>query len=257
ALPSCDKLNEIVEEAETLARTHHAATRGTAMHRVTERADRNEPMLLTDLLAPTVDAWRTALDVAGYEVLPEFIERAVVYPEQRICGRFDRIVRHKQTGALRILDLKSGDRALRYPHSIAVQLALYANAPWLAGAWEGESGETEDFEQLPDELDREIGLVLHMPEPGKVAIGEVNIAAGGASAGDAIFPILEWRDRDDLVTVIDLALPSSTPDDPFDGVSGNGPLIAGMSPQKPTAVPSPPAVPAGPSAAGEGTASPA
>src|SRR5690606_38420760 len=151
----------------------------------------------------------------------------------------------------------SGERALQYPHSVAIQLALYANAPWLAGAWEGESGETEDFEQLPAELDREIGLVLHMPEPGRVALGEVNIAAGWAIARDAIFPILDWRDRDDLVTVIDLALPSSTPDDPFDGVSGNGPLIAGMSSQRPTAVPSPPAVPAGPSAAGEGTASPA
>src|SRR5690606_25575916 len=82
-----DKLNEIVEEAETLARTHHAATRGTAMHRVTERADRGEAMLLTDLLAATVDAWRAALDVAGYEVLPEFIERAVGYREQRKVGR--------------------------------------------------------------------------------------------------------------------------------------------------------------------------
>jgi hypothetical protein len=239
-----DKLNELVEEAETVARSHAAATRGTAMHRVTERADRGEAMLLTDLLADTVTAWRNALDVAGYEVVPEYIERAVVYPKERICGRFDRIVRRKADGLLRILDLKSGDRALKYPHSIAIQLALYANAPWMAAAWDGESGETTEFEPLPDGLDREIGLVLHMPEPGRVAIGKVNIAAGWEIAHRAVFPILDWRDLDDLVTVVELELPNEGPADPFEGLNGEAVTTSSSSLQA-APPPTPPAPPAG------------
>lgn len=244
-----DKLNELVVEAETIARTHAAATRGTAMHRVAERADRGEAMLLTDLLANTVAAWRRALDTfeGGYDIVPEYIERAVVYPEQRICGRFDRFVRRRSDGLLRCLDLKSGDRALRYPHSIAVQLALYVNAPWMAGAWDGESGETTEFEPLPDDLDRETALVLHMPDPAHVSFGLVDVAAGWDIAHRACFPILGWRDRDDLVTVVELDVPSDDDSDPFDGVNGEARRTPTSSPVADPAPPTPQPPPGAPS----------
>lgn len=232
-----DKLNEIVEEAIVLAKSHHAATRGTAMHRITERADRGEDMMLTDLLADTVKAWRDAMDAHGYEVLPEYIERCVVYPEQRICGKFDRIVREKSSGELFILDLKSGERALNYPHSIAVQLGLYVNAPWMAGAWDGESGETTEFFPMPEDLNTDWGLIVHMPEPGKVTIAKVDIAAGWEIAHRAIFPILDWRARTDLVeitTTIGLD-PDAEQADPFAGFENDkhhsGEPLRQMSPQ--------------------------
>lgn len=238
------KLNEIVEEAETLAKTNAAAIRGTAMHRVTERADRGEAMLLTSLLADTVKAWRDALDAAGYESLPEYVERVVVYPEQMVCGTLDRIVRRKRDGLLRVLDLKSGEKALKYPHSIAIQIALYAHAPWMAAAWEGESGETTEFEPLPDGLDRDRGLILHMPEPGNVQIAEVDIAAGWDIASRSVFPILDWRDRDNLLTVVELDLPKRD-DDPFtsfahDRSTDGEPVRDKTSPRE-----APPAPPAG------------
>jgi hypothetical protein len=81
--------------------------------------------------------------------------------------------------------------------------------------------------------------VLHMPEPGHVAIGKVNIAAGWQIAHRAVFPILDWRDVDDLVEVVELELPTQGPADPFEGVNGEAITTPSSSPQ--TREASPPA----------------
>lgn len=193
-----DALNAIVDKALVHAKSHQAAARGTAMHRATERADLNEAVLATPLIAATIEAWRAALDDAGLDVLSEYVECIVVYPEHKVAGRLDRIVRRRSDGRLFVLDLKSGANAIKYPHSIAVQLALYAHAP-LACRIPAASGTTTEFFTLPGELDRETALVVHMPSPDQCSILPIDISAGWQIAHSAALPALRWHKRTDLV----------------------------------------------------------
>lgn len=195
-----DALNDLAEEALTLAGASIAADAGTEAHTQTERSDRGEAA------DPIVAArWQDMLQSVGLEIDTSLIERVVVYPEQRICGRFDRLARRIIDGRLVTVDLKTGASAVRYPHSTVTQLAAYANAPLLAGEMEdvsplpvedpqyGYVGLTEDFTPLPDDLDREVGYMLHMPFDGEHAVYSVNLKLGWKCVNDLIFPALRWR----------------------------------------------------------------
>lgn len=193
-----NKLDQLCEQAAVVAGGKEAAERGTTIHRVAERVDKAEDVVETEYAKMIRENWLKALADAGLSVVPELTERCVVYPDKLICGKLDRIFR-REDGTLVLADLKSGQRAIEFPHSIAIQLALYANAPLLAAPWEGIDGTTEQFDPLPQELDRRVGLIVHMPDPEKPAqIYEVNIVAGQRIVDQAIWPIIDWRKRRDL-----------------------------------------------------------
>jgi hypothetical protein len=154
-------------------------------------------MIETELSRAVGAAWSKALDLAGLEIVPELIERIVVYPERRIAGRFDRIVRRKVDGRHAILDLKSGKSAIDYPHSLAIQLAGYSNAPLMAILAEDETS-TENFEPLPD-MDLDLGYVIHLPSPEKVAVFGVDLTVARKVLLDVCFATLEWRERKDII----------------------------------------------------------
>jgi hypothetical protein len=195
-----DKLQEIAEEALTAAKAHEAAGRGTAIHRITERIDLDGVIIETPLAAQVREQWAEALDIARLEIVPELVERIVVYPEHRIAGRFDRIARSKTDGRYVLLDIKSGANAIKYPHSVAIQLALYAYAPLMAGPVPGEGGTTTQFGELPDDMDRERAVVVHMPGDQPVQVVEIDIATAQRAIEQIVLPTLAWRARDDLVT---------------------------------------------------------
>lgn len=194
-------LNDLVEEALTIARAHDSAGMGSASHRIAERVDLNLPIVETVHGTAVTAAWRQALDATGLEIVPEYVERIVVHPPHLIAGRFDRLVFDTCAKKLRVLDLKTGHSAMDYPHAIACQLALYAYAPLLADI-SGEGGWTETFERMPD-VDREVGLVVHMTtgSEAEATVYEVDIAAGWQCVIGAILPTIEWRKRKDLVKV--------------------------------------------------------
>ncbi len=194
-----DKLDEIAEEALVVARSHEAAARGTAAHRITERIDLGLQVIDTELSRQVEAAWTKALDDAGLDVVPELVERIVVYPQRFIAGRFDRICRRRSDQHGVIVDLKTGDNAVRYPHSISVQLAMYANAPAMAGPIPPAGGTTTHFDELPAKLDREVGYIVHMPAEDKAEVVPIDIAAGWQAVEQIVFPVLEWRARKDLV----------------------------------------------------------
>jgi hypothetical protein len=191
------KLDEYTEKALVAAKAQHGSDRGTAAHRITERYDLGETILETPLSAYVVASWKAALELADLEVLPEYVERIVVHPDQRIAGRFDRILRNRTTGRLYIGDVKGGENALKWPHAMACQLAMYANAPLIAGPVPDEGGETTRFDPMPD-VDKNIGYIFHLPESGEAAVATVDIAAGWQIMEHAVFPIIGWRDRKDL-----------------------------------------------------------
>ncbi len=190
-----DKLDEIVEVAIEAAKANDASRRGTAKHRITERHDAGESILMTDLAEQVIAAWSGLLEAHRLEVVPELIERITVDPDALISGRYDRIL-GDQSG-LYVADLKTGANQMKYAHAIAVQLALYAHAPLLAGPLDGR-GETETFEPMP-QVDKTVGLVLHLPDEGEPSLVEVDIAAGWECWQEVIAPTLRWRKRDGLI----------------------------------------------------------
>lgn len=199
------KLNDLVEQAMDAAGAGEAAERGTTTHRVAERADKGEAIIETETSIKVRENWEKVLRDAQLTVVPELTERAIVYPDRLLCGKFDRILR-RADGTLVLADLKSGQNAVAFPHSVAIQLALYANAPLIAAPFDGLDGETEIFEPLPNELDRRTALIIHMPSPDKPAeIHEVNILAGWKAVNQIIWPTLEWRGRRDLTRPLPVA----------------------------------------------------
>jgi hypothetical protein len=203
-----DIIDRLAEEALEAAKSHDAANRGTAAHRIAERVDLGQTIIDTPQARAVQAAWERALMLAGLEIVPELVERIVVYPERRIAGRFDRMVRRKIDGRLCVLDLKTGMNAVKYPHSMAIQLALYANAPLIAGPLDGR-GQTEKFDRPPD-IDRTVGYVIHMvhqyDDDGTVADQQVDVVGvdleQGWKAAQLCFDTIDWRSRKDLILPI-------------------------------------------------------
>lgn len=205
------ELDDVAEEALTAAKAHLAAARGSAVHKITERIDLEQMIVDSPIARQVQAAYSKALDAAGLEVIPDYVERIVVFPDLPLAGTFDRIFRRKFDGRLVIADIKTGARALEYPHAIAIQLALYANAPWLAGKL-SEKGVTESFTAMPV-VDKDRAYIIAMPgdDLEAVQVKPVDIAAGWKAASELVFPILEWRARTDLIRDEPIASASLTP----------------------------------------------
>lgn len=182
---------DIVEKANDVAGTWDGATYGTAVHDITERGDRGEQLDAVD--EATYAVWRELLDLAGLEIIPELIEGVVVHVEQRICGRFDRFARRRADGAVVCVDLKTGSSVADYPHSMCVQLAMYVNADYRCDIGPKGDGETSEFFELPADLDRREGYIIHMPQDGEPGVYAVNLLLGWACAQQIVFPALRWR----------------------------------------------------------------
>lgn len=191
-------LQAIAEDAMRAAKSNEASERGTMLHRIIERADKGETQVETPLSRAVIAAWYKALAEAGIEIVPDYVERILVHPVERIAGRMDRFVKVKRSKGVAVLDLKTGK--IDYPHSIAVQLALYANALLMAGELDIH-GNTEHFDEMP-EMNRKHGYIVHLPDPDHVQIVKVDIAAGWDIFTKSIKPILAWRARKDLVTPV-------------------------------------------------------
>jgi len=119
-------LNGIAQDAEKEAKADGGARRGTAVHRITDRIDGGEEIVPTALASHVQATWEELWTASELEVIPEYMERIVVYPDLKVCGKLDRIGRTRK-GVLVVCDTKTGKWELAFPHSAAAQLALYAN----------------------------------------------------------------------------------------------------------------------------------
>lgn len=190
-----DKLNQIAEDAKTFAGAKESANLGTAMHAFTEAVDRGDNQFLASLSETEIadlKAYQVALAEAGIEVLPEYIEKTVVWTGYGIAGTFDRIVR-MPNGELRIADLKTG-RDLSYGWTeIAIQLGIYASASHI---WDWAS---KSFSLMP-EVSKTKAIVFHLPVgEAKCTIYELNIAEG-IKAAELCHQVREWRKTRYLAT---------------------------------------------------------
>lgn len=189
-------LDEVCEQALQAAGAGDAAQAGTDLHSITEQVDLGALALgdVPDEARADVRAYVFALEKAGVEVIPDYVERLVVNTVVDVAGTFDRILRLKD-GRLVIADLKTGKDLSYGWGDIAIQLAVYRNA---AGMYDPE---TDGYADMPD-LDPNIGLVMHLPiGQGRCTLYEVDIAAGWDHAQIAQ-TVRTWRGRKDLATPV-------------------------------------------------------
>ena len=200
-LENKDIINKVCDSAAETAKAHLKANRGSQMHRATEFVDLGQDdRLLTDQQKRDAAAWRRTLERYGIEPLPGFVEGFVVYPAQNVAGRFDRVATiGAEGGVTAILDLKSGENAVTYPQSTAVQLGLYANAPHVSASVRviGDRTTVTGWQTMPAELDRRYGYVVYLPPDADVGeLWRIDIDHGMAGAGYAL-SLVQWRKAHD------------------------------------------------------------
>lgn len=181
-----DALNRLCDQAREAAQASKGATTGTALHKLTERVDRGESIgLLPEAAAADVAAYIRA--TSEFECVA--IEQFRVLDDLKIGGTPDRIVKYQ--GRYYIADLKTGSIDWS-AQKMAMQLAVYSRSV----AYDPLTGVRS---ALPDPIDRERGIVIHLPA-GEAACSPywVDIAAGWEAVQLAT-QVREWRKRKRLL----------------------------------------------------------
>lgn len=201
-------LDAICEEAMTAAGASSGRDYGTAVHKITDLLDGGVFVLETPEVVAIRETWRTLLDSHDLEIVAS--EQVIVHPDLMVAGRFDRVVRHRATGRLYILDTKTGKSAADFLQSHAVQLWLYASAPLCADGPTGDADfEVAEFVPM-HAVSQSVALVAHLPMEGEASIIGIDIAAGRQCFERVIQPTWAWRSRSDL-RVDSWSTPTSAP----------------------------------------------
>lgn len=192
------RLNEITAQARDAAAAGAAATTGTALHALTERIDRGQPLgAVPAAYQADLDAYRQA--TAGLEVLA--VEQFVVCDPLRVGGTLDRLVR--VAGRVYVADIKTGD-ITHAAGKIAMQLAVYAHSVPYDHA-------TRQRTPRPWPVETDRGLVIHLPAgTGQCQLWWVDLAAGW-EAVQLARQVRAWRARRDLLTPADDLAPAAAP----------------------------------------------
>ena len=186
--PEKKKLNELAAQAKEYALAGAAANTGTALHALTERVDRGQPLgIIPSEYEADINAYQTATQ--GIEWLG--IESFRVYDRWQVAGTADRIGKDSR-GRLRIYDIKTG--SIDYPHKMAMQLAMYARSlPYDIAT--DKRGELEN-------LDFNRGIIIHLPAgEGRCDLYEIDIASGWGACLIA-HQVWRWRGTKDLTKLI-------------------------------------------------------
>lgn len=203
-------LDQVCDEAFVAAGADQAAHRGSQRHRASELSDLGGN-LMTQQQRDDAAAWNRTLDKYRITVDPRFVEAFVIWPDYGIAGRLDRVA--SVGGVLRILDLKSGENAVRYPQSTAVQLALYGYAPLVSSrvVTVGDRSTVTEWEPMPNDLDLSVGNVLLLGDGQEVgSLFDLDIERGWKGAMRAL-DLLEWRREN--YRAAELVRPSTVPVD--------------------------------------------
>jgi hypothetical protein len=154
------ELDGLCDEAAEAAGAGDGAKLGTLLHTITEYYDADRideiDILIPEALVEDVREYARVMDGAGLGRPAEFIERIVVNSRVDSAGTFDRLLRLPD-GRLVVGDLKTQKTVDFGFLSIAIQLAEYAQADAML---DDEAG---TLVPLPAELDRSVGIVMHLP----------------------------------------------------------------------------------------------
>jgi hypothetical protein len=158
------ELNRICQDALDAAGSSSAATRGTAIHALTEQLDRGQ--LDTSVLPPETSLDLNAYYAATADLEPVHIEQMMVYDDWKVAGTPDRVVEYQ--GKRYIADLKTGSVDFG-AGKIAAQLAVYAHSHIY----------NQTAERAPHGADLDKALVIHLPAgTGTCEVKWIDIRAG-------------------------------------------------------------------------------
>lgn len=212
------ELERIATEAMIPAGLDHAAQRGTALHSLSERADRGDDLAFLPAKAyEAVQQWRRIM--SGFNIVGT--EQFVVADDLRTAGSYDRLLSPKQPlrvevpidgvlthvatiepGERVIADLKSGRTTDYFGPTYAVQQWTYASGvPYVhvddAAAAGGDNGRRE----WPDGVAprRDWALIPHVPidSPQDAGLLWVNLSRGEQLA-ELAHMVRDARKFDDL-----------------------------------------------------------
>lgn len=186
------ELDGLCDEAAEAAGAGDGAKLGTLLHTITEYADADRlaeiKHLIPEKLVDDLAAYMGTMSAAQLERPPEYIERIVVNSRVDGAGTFDRLLRLPD-GRLVVGDLKTQKSVDFGFLSIAIQLAEYAQADAM---FDDETGE---LVPLPDELDKSVGIVMHLPVgTAACTLYELDLEAGWGAAL-AAHDVRQWRSR--------------------------------------------------------------
>lgn len=192
-----DRGNAVVEQALKAAKSHLKADRGTQMHKALECVLLDQQhKLLTEQQRRDADVLRRTLDRYRLRPYDGMVEQFIAWPDHAVTGRFDAIL-ETHDGRVMLTDLKSGQGAIDYPHSTAVQLALYARAPLVSDTvdYDGDKAIVTEWRTMPTHLDMRTAYVLLVPpDADEGTLHTVDIQHGWAAARQAL-DIVNWRKK--------------------------------------------------------------
>ena len=183
-------LDRIVQQAIEAAGASSKANIGTALHQLTQQLDLGRKPAILPGLQKDVDAYLLGIVNHGVIIDPRLVEVLLVNEKYEYAGTADRIARFNSRKKKQIFDLKTGniDYAI---NSIAVQMAMYANAEYIYN-WQ-----TQERTPMPD-IDKSRGVIIHLPAgQGRCDLYELDLIAGWEAAKMAM-DVRGWRKRKDL-----------------------------------------------------------
>lgn len=171
-----EPLKRLVESATQVAQAQGRADLGTAVHEFTELIDSGTldwDFVPTALRGP-LEAYQqrmqefTMLDSEVFVAVDELVHEWTV----RSAGSLDRVVYHPDLGVV-VADIKTGSEEPKYPLAVSTQVAIYSRGKRyrdtrFPGSPEFEGGEpnsdsTAWRKPLHEELNTEVGLLIHLP----------------------------------------------------------------------------------------------
>jgi hypothetical protein len=191
SLDDRSKLNKIANDAIEAAGAYSRANLGTALHSITQQLDLGmKPQILAGLQSD-IETYVASIAAWDFKMKKEWIEILLINDEYEYAGTADRIVTTRD-GKICIFDLKTGTDLSYSFGSIAVQLAMYANADWI---YDWKTGERTP---LPEGLDMKEGIICHLPAgEADCKFYTVDLEAGWEAAKMS-FATRNWRKRKDL-----------------------------------------------------------
>jgi hypothetical protein len=191
SLDDRSRLNKIANDAIEAAGAYSRANLGTALHSITQQLDLGmKPQVLEGLKAD-IETYVASIAAWDFGMRKEWIEVLLINDEYEYAGTADRIVTTRD-GKICIFDLKTGTDLSYSFGSIAVQLAMYANADWI---YDWKTGERT---ALPAGLDMKEGIICHLPAgEATCKFYTVDLEAGWEAAKMS-FDTRNWRKRKDL-----------------------------------------------------------
>jgi hypothetical protein len=153
---------KLCDEAHDAGGGNARRDRGTAIHDALEQYVRTGRLPVDVEMSRNVVGVDLALEDAGFEIVPDYVEAMVVLDAFRIAGRMDMVLRHTD-GTLYVGDLKTGSSVNYGQLAWACQLAIYANADNIYEQGPATDGSEDVRHPMPD-VDKARAVIVHLNE---------------------------------------------------------------------------------------------